>query len=187
MSIPGTAKWLREQAKALQGTEIAEGLLRAANRIERLQGELSLQKTGVDQSRRPLAMTMTPRGPAKPAPPPGLPVFRVSIPDNNHGLHNAVFDWVNSSERLGMGLLNGAVLRVNNEPEENGAPTRLGWMHHVTTERVKGRVALMSPTKGVWLTDCSLLYVDTDDGTTIELVAKEVKQIGKDDDAPTIE
>ena len=172
MTTPGTAQWLREKAKTNQ--DLAEGLLRAANRIERLQNELGKQKTGVD----PSYMPMTPRGPAQTRPAPGLPTFRVAVPED---LHDKVFDWIDGSERLGMGLLDGAILVLDSKPEEGGEPATLKVLHTSRADRLQGAVALMHPNKGVELTDCSLLYVDTDDGTVIELVAKEAKDVGKED------
>lgn len=84
MSTPGTPEWLREQADrflkdATVSDNLAEGLKRAANRIERLQGEMSKVRTGVDQTKTVVTPTDT--------------VISVYLPESDT-LYTRVFEWV---------------------------------------------------------------------------------------------
>jgi hypothetical protein len=86
VSTPGTPEWLREQADrflkdATVSNDLAEGLKRAANRIERLQGQMSKVKTGVDQTARPTRVTPTDT------------VISVYLPESDT-LYTEVFEWV---------------------------------------------------------------------------------------------
>lgn len=110
MSTPGTPDWLREQAdrfmrETIFPADLAEGLKRAALRIERLQGELSKVKTGVDQTSKPIVTQP-------------FTVTSVCLPEND-ALYERVFEWVvDSGDYLDPAiiLVDGPMkdLRINN-------------------------------------------------------------------------
>lgn len=188
MTTPGTPEWLKATAEALKketgSGELAEGLIRAAHRIVRLQGELSKLKTGVDQTH-------------KPAPPPRFPTARqltvmaqrelhgnehvkIALPDSE--VHEAVFDWVNDSEFLGTGVLDACTLVLAPEdpqtfrgdeplpPPGHGAPR----LQKLLPARLRqAGVWLQSEEQCIELEDCRLLDAEERDGVTIlEFVAK---------------
>ena len=111
MSTPGTPEWLREQADrflkdATVSDDLAEGLKRAANRIERLQGQMSKVRTGVDQTVVPTKITPTDT------------VISIYLPESDT-LYTQVFEWVVDSGNYldpAIILVDGPVLvpRVNN-------------------------------------------------------------------------
>jgi len=189
MTTPGTAQWLRETAK--EHEDLAEGLLRAANRIERLQNELGKQKTGVDPSYQPPVITRTSRGIARPASTLSLPTFNITLPEGESAsdkeAYDRVFDWINGSERLGMGLLDPCDLYVVGEPNVKGGTWAFdsvctlsknkfdkGFVRLCGVKLAGPLVTLVEATNTIELVDCALLDVD---GVTIQLVAKEAKDV----------
>jgi len=190
MSTPGTATWLRAQAQDHE--DLAEGLMRAANRIDRLQAELAKQKTGVDQTHCPAPV---PRRPAsyfpRPTDRPQLPIFRIRLPEgelaSDREAHERVFDWINGSEHLGMGLLDPCQVFVLGEPDAEGGTwdydTVIGisTLHtdahdkgfvRITGVSRKGPLGLLQKRLGsIDLTGCTILDVESDNETIIELVA----------------
>lgn len=98
MSTPGTPEWLREQADRILKEQAfpsslsthVEGMIRAANRIERLQGELSKVKTGVDQTKTPVLVNKV-RADTQ---------FSIHLPEDD-ALHERLLGWfVESGEYL---------------------------------------------------------------------------------------
>ena len=205
MSTPGTAAWLRAMAKEHEG--LAEGLIRAANRIERLQNELGMQKTGVDQANMPAPAPYR-KAPSFPrnmgVVKPRLPIFRVRLPEGElasaREAHDRIFDWINGSEHLGMGLLNPAILCILGEPDVKGGtwdldPTRMvataiegegkgvkGFVRLCGTD-CKGPFGILQKHTGcIDLTGCTILDVESGDETIIELVAQTVEVMEIEDD-----
>jgi len=203
MSTPGTADWLREKAAEVSDQAFAEGLIRAANRIERLQTELGKQKTGVDQSYTPVPaprrlMPAFQRGGTVIS----TPVYRIRLTKgelaSDTEARERVFDWIDGSERLGMGLLDPCNVFVLGEPDVKGGiwdldpccqvSTLQKEKHNVGFVRIsgvsrKGPLGLLEKhLNDIDLTECYVLDVEnTRDETIIELAAKEAKDVRQED------
>lgn len=199
MSTPGTAAWLRAMAK--EHEDLAEGLVRAANRIDRLQAELAKQKTGVDPRHMPAA---PPRRPAPSFPPPvtrpQVPIFRVRMPESEFPTdqreYDRLFEWINGSENLGMGLLDPCQVFVLGEPDVKGGTWDLDTVIGVSTlhpdekhgkgfVRITGisRKGLLAKRLGsIDLRGCTILDVEsgdeTLDETIVEMVATIIEPVG---------
>ena len=112
MSTPGTPEWLREEADRLLKAQVPqsglpEGLVRAANRIERLQGELSKVKTGVDQTKTPRLVNKAKADTQ----------ISIHIPEDD-AIHERLLAWIVES---GDGVLDPCVLTVEGDLKvENG-------------------------------------------------------------------
>jgi len=197
MSTPGTPDWLREKAAEVSA-DFAEGLIRAANRIERLQNALGMQRTGVDPSYKPMPalsqMTqfqMT-RAQTRPVtwrirlPKPELPSDKKDI--------DRVFAWINGSENLGMGLLDPCEVFVLGEPDVNGGTwdfdevigisTLMKDKHPAGFVRISGTsrkaVFLAKPLGSIDLTGCYVLDVESggpESRTMIELAAQSAEPV----------
>jgi len=233
MSTPGTPAWLRAMAereekaadnlreiirehqdlKAHQeelqsGVDahvaLREGLLRAANRIERLQAELAKQKTGVDPTHCP------PPAPRRPAPSfprqverPQVPIYRVRMPASEFATdqrdYERFFDWINGSENLGMGLLDPCEVFVLGDPDVDGGTWDFdtvigvstlmkdkhpkGFVRISGTSR-KGPLNLLAKSLGsIDLKGCMVLDVEaSDDETIIEFVAQSAEPVKVEED-----
>ncbi len=187
-NTPGTPEWLRAQAAALQqvagSSDMAQGLIRAANRIVRLQGELSKHKTGVDQTRKPLSPSQIV------AIAEGSVLVKMVLPDSDE-IHEAIFDWVNESESLGIGYLDAMTLLT--VWEAPGEPIHPEVFHNTAAVPPKSKtrlkalklkkliparagqphVEVRTPNETVELEDCALAVVEEIEGVTvIELAAK---------------
>jgi hypothetical protein len=207
MSIPGTADWLREKAAEVSD-DFAEGLIRAANRIERLQSELKKTKTGVDQSRTPMP-AMSPRGQylqAHGKPHQNFPIYRISLPEpefaSDRDAQDRFFEWINGSENLGMGLLDPCNIFVLGEPNTEGGlwplDTTIGISTLMKDRHEAGFIRLSGVSRkgplgilekhlnDVDLTGCYVIDVEKSRGETIVEIAataaKDVKEEADDDD-----
>lgn len=207
MSTPGTAAWLREQAKEYakldEDEDLAEGLIRAANRIDRLQAELAKQKTGVDQTNMPAPVPHRP-APSFPRPMdrPQVPIFRIRLPEgelaSDREAHERVFEWINDSEHLGMGLLDPCQVFILGEPDAEGGTWDYDTVIGISTLRKenhdkgfvritgmsrKGPLGLLQKRLGsIDLTGCTILDVESDNETIIELVAQTVEVMEPEED-----
>jgi len=198
---PGTAAWLR--AMADEHEDLAEGLIRAAHRIERLQNELGKQKTGVDPSYQPLPMPHGLFPQALNSPTRNFPVYRIRLPEgelaSEREAHDSFFDWINASENLGMGLLNPCMIHVLDNPDVKGGTWDLDVLIGCTSlieneEQPKGFVRICGISRTgplnilekhlgcIDLKECFVIDVETGDETIIELVAKEAVDVGQDTD-----
>ena len=203
MTTPGTAEWLRAKAAEYAGEDLAEGLLRAANRIERLQTELGRQKTGIDPSYTPMPgprrlMPAFQRTSAQPV----TPTYRIRVTAgelaSDKEARERVFDWIDGSENLGMGLLDPCNVFVLEAPDVKGGTWDLDFLCMVSTlqkdKHDKGFVRISGVSRkgplgmlekhlnSIDLTDCYVLDVETNkDETIIELAAKEAKDVERED------
>jgi hypothetical protein len=197
---PGTAEWLRYVATGMEDIPksdlMREGLTRAANRIERLQAELAKQKTGVDPTHCPAP---APRRPAplfpRPVERPQVPIYRVRMPASefptDHREYDRLFDWINGSENLGLGLLDPCEVFVLGEPDVEGGTWDLDTVIGVSTlrkeshargfVRISGtsRKGLLSKRLGsIDMEGCMVLDVKASgDETIIEFVATSAKEV----------
>lgn len=199
MSTPGTAAWLRTMAQEHEG--LAEGLMRAAHRIERLQAELAKQKTGVDPTHMPASPPYRP-APSFPRPTdrPQVPIYRVRLPETEFSSdqreYERVFDWINGSEHLGMGLLDPCQVFVLGEPDAEGGTWDIDTVIGVSTlmpdkQHDKGFVRITGISRkgllskrldSIDLTGCTILDVESDNETIIELVAQTVEVMEPEED-----
>lgn len=204
MSTPGTAAWLREMSEKAAYQDFREGLMRAAHRIERLQNQLGMQRTGVDQSvvaqAPPVRRVVNSHLPAfQPSvETPAGPVFRIRLPkgdvNSDRKTRDSVFEWIAESENLGLGLLDPCAVHLNGRPDVEGGTWDLdttlgistfrkdravtGFVHLSWVDRT-GPFGLMESSCGcVNLTDSFVAdVITTDDETIVELTAKSVEVV----------
>jgi len=172
VTTPGTAEWLREMAET-QKVGFAEGLIRAANRIERLEGELSKQKTGVDQTHRPPILPRIRRAQS----PQSLPgEFYVRLPDGDDEVYDRVFEWLTAFSNSEDDDLDPCCLFVGEDPCGEKTPGVLQLIDIEVGQGMNGEVAILGPKKMVVLVGCVFQSeVQDDNHITIKLTAKEVR------------
>lgn len=201
---PGTADWLRYVAKGMEEVPksdlMREGLIRAANRIERLQNALGMQKTGVDPSYKPMPalsqMTQFQMTRTRPRPVTWrIRLPKPELPSDKRDI-DRVFAWINGSENLGMGLLDPCEVFVLGEPDVNGGTwdfdevigisTLMKDKHPAGFVRISGTSRkgplnlLAKPLGSIDLTGCYVLDVESggpESRTMIELAAQSAEPV----------
>lgn len=201
---PGSAEWLRDAAGLAAYQDFAEGLIRAANRIERLQNELTRQKTGVDPTHMPPpSMVLRNQVQAQRQ----TPLYRIQLPESEFSFDRDVvdrfFEWISNSENLGMGLLDPCNIFVLGAPSTEGGlwvlDTTIGISTLQKDKHEKGFIRLSGVSRkgplgilekhlnDVDLTGCYVIDVKKGRGreAIVELAAKEAKDVGQevDDDS----
>lgn len=152
MKTPGSVEWLAELAQTATDATIAQGLLRAAHRIRRLQREIAKLKTGVDPSNC-LAPTLRKEKPRSYK-------YRLEV---SEWLHDEIFTWINDSDYLGMGRLNSCTLVVTIDPPSQGGSKALPVKGISSVCDLASAVKIIGPTKTILLRDCYLFNVSEQD------------------------
>lgn len=153
---PGTPEWLRVLATRSEYKAISEGLIRAANRIERLANSYKAVRSGQDnvwrqtELARHTTQIQTMAGPpAYVKKQPALPVFRIDFPESMTG---DLSDWVNGSANMGIGFLDPAKLTLENDPDKNGCEETEAYRlkdFELLLDKESGQVTLEGPAQNL--------------------------------------
>jgi len=143
--IPGTPEWLLALATRPEYKAISEGLIRAANRIDRLADSYKAARSGQDNVWRQmeLARHTTPSMCVKKKP--NHPVFRIDFAESWTG---DLSDWVNGSANMGIGYLDPAKLTLKSGPGKNGCEETEAYRlkdFELLLDKERGEVTLEGP------------------------------------------
>lgn len=157
---PGTPEWLRLIAREPNYKAIAEGLIRAANRIDRLASayrnlpidSLNTIASAMNKAQQGVLTTPTAGVPvrAQGKPAPVSFTFRIATLDTDM---DNLPEWVNGSANMGIGYLDPAKIVLESDPDKEGS-VEVNYKYKdmaLLLDKDSGTVVLRGPTKTVVL------------------------------------